>query len=231
MTQTTAFKTPEGEAAYLSAYEAAMNLWPVPYEEIEIPTRFGMTHVVTCGPQDAPPMVLLHGYFGTLTMWSPNIADFSKDHRVYVIDVMGQSSKSVPDLGEPIRDAGDFSTWLSETLNGLNLERIYLVGLSFGGWLALNFTISASERVQKLALLSPAASLQPSARQFSLRGMLMGAALYAEAYPKVKHTILTWGDFGKITLPQILGINHWIIIGIFVIGGVVLLRWFEKKGL
>ncbi len=64
MTHTSAFKTPEGEAAYLAAYDAAMKLWPVPYEEIEIPSRFGMTHVVTSGPKDAPPLVLLHGYIG-----------------------------------------------------------------------------------------------------------------------------------------------------------------------
>ena len=76
-----AFKTTEGEAAYLAAYEAAMSLWPNPYEEIEVPTRFGSTHVVTSGPECAPPMVLLHGYFGTLTMWSTNIADFSEDYR------------------------------------------------------------------------------------------------------------------------------------------------------
>jgi pimeloyl-ACP methyl ester carboxylesterase len=70
------FKTPEGEAAYLAAYGAAMKLWSVPYDEMEIPSRFGMTHVVVSGPKDAPPLVLLHGYMGTLTMWSPNIADF-----------------------------------------------------------------------------------------------------------------------------------------------------------
>jgi hypothetical protein len=62
-------------------------------------------------------------------------------------------------------------------------------------------------------------------------GMLAGAALYAEAYPFLKGTVLTWGDFGKITLPQVLYVNHWIIIAVWVIGGFLLFRWFEKKGL
>ncbi len=62
-------------------------------------------------------------------------------------------------------------------------------------------------------------------------GMLIGAALYAEAYPVLKATVLTWGDFGKVTLPEVLGINHWIIIPLFVVGGILLFRWFEKKGL
>jgi hypothetical protein len=47
----------------------------------------------------------------------------------------------------------------------------------------------------------------------------------------MKKTVLTWGDLGKITFPQILGVNHWIIIAIVVIGGLLLFRWFEKKGL
>lgn len=174
MTHTSAFKTPEGEAAFLAAYDAAIKLWPVPYEEIEVPTRFGMTHVVTSGPKDAPPLVLLHGYFTTLTMWSPNVADFSREYRVYAIDVMGQPGKSIPDPDEPIRDAAGFGAWLSATLDGLNLDRISLGGMSYGGWLALNLALTAPERIRKLVLLSPAASFQPLVRQFSVRGMLMG---------------------------------------------------------
>ena len=66
---------------------------------------------------------------------------------------------------------------------------------------------------------------------WGILGMLAGAALYAEAYPCMKKTVLTWGDLGKITFPQILGVNHWVIIAIIVIGGLLLFRWFEKKGL
>lgn len=62
-------------------------------------------------------------------------------------------------------------------------------------------------------------------------GMLVGAALFAEIYPTLKATVLTWGDFGKITIPQILGINHWPVIGVMVVLIVLLFRWFEKKGL
>src|SRR3989339_915547 len=66
---------------------------------------------------------------------------------------------------------------------------------------------------------------------FGLLGMILGAGLYAEAYPLMKETVLTWGDFGKITLPVVLGINHWIVIVILVALFVGLFRWFEKKGL
>ena len=66
---------------------------------------------------------------------------------------------------------------------------------------------------------------------WGILGMLAGAGLYAEAYPGLKKTVLMWGDLGKITLPQVFGVNHWFIIPLLVIGGLVLCRWFEKKEL
>ena len=66
---------------------------------------------------------------------------------------------------------------------------------------------------------------------WGILGMLAGAAIFAEIYPVLKISVLTWGDFGKITLPQILGVNPWIIIVLFLIAAVLLFRWFEKKGL
>ena len=66
---------------------------------------------------------------------------------------------------------------------------------------------------------------------WGLLGMLAGAADYAESYPLMKRTVLTWGDLGKITLPGILGISHWIVVPVFVLAGVGLFYWFEKKNL
>ena len=53
MSQPSPFKTPQGEARFVAAYDAALKLWPVPYEQLDIPTRFGMTHIVAAGPK--PP--------------------------------------------------------------------------------------------------------------------------------------------------------------------------------
>lgn len=66
---------------------------------------------------------------------------------------------------------------------------------------------------------------------WGLLGMLSGAALYAEAYPFMTRTVLTWGNYGKITVPQALGVNHWIVIAIFILAGLGMFRFFEKKGL
>jgi uncharacterized membrane protein YedE/YeeE len=66
---------------------------------------------------------------------------------------------------------------------------------------------------------------------WGILGMLAGAALFAEAFPFLKNSVLTWGVYGKITIPEILGINHWIIIVIVIVLGLLMFRWFEKKGL
>ena len=66
---------------------------------------------------------------------------------------------------------------------------------------------------------------------WGILGMITGGAIYAEAYPFLKKTVLTWGDFGKITLPQALGLNHWFIIPLLVVGGLLFFSFLERKKL
>jgi len=63
---------------------------------------------------------------------------------------------------------------------------------------------------------------------WGILGMLVGAGLYAEAFPVMKKTLLTWGDYGKITIPQVLGVNHWFVIAAFLMITLVLFRWIER---
>ncbi len=64
---------------------------------------------------------------------------------------------------------------------------------------------------------------------WAILGMLLGAALYAEVYPFMKNTVLSWGALGKISVPETTGINHWIIIIIFIAGIAGFFHWIEKK--
>jgi uncharacterized membrane protein YedE/YeeE len=66
---------------------------------------------------------------------------------------------------------------------------------------------------------------------WGILGMIAGAALFAEAYPFLLKTVYTWGDLGKITLPQVLGVSHWVIIPIFIAAALLFFRWLEKMGL
>jgi hypothetical protein len=61
--------------------------------------------------------------------------------------------------------------------------------------------------------------------------MVAGAALYAELYPFFQSTVLGWKDFGKIGLPEVLGISPWVIVPLFWTATVALFFWLEKKKL
>jgi len=162
------FKTLEGEAKYIAAYEATLRLWPSPFEFFEIPTQWGRTHIIVSGPQDGQPLVLLHGMHLSATMWFPNIATLSQNYRVYALDTIGGVGRSV--TVNPLRNRTELAGWLSEVLDGLGIVQTHIVGHSYGGWLALNFALNMPERVVRLILLAPV-GLQPFVSQFWLRGL------------------------------------------------------------
>src|SRR5689334_7637357 len=89
------FKSDEGRARYMAAYQAVLQDWPVPYAELDIPTRLGSTHVVASGPPNAPPLVLLPSFAATATVWRPNVEALSRRCRTYAVDVIGQPGKSI----------------------------------------------------------------------------------------------------------------------------------------
>lgn len=71
------FKTPQGEAESMAAYDSVMRIWPTPYQSQTLSTRFGATHLIACGPEGAPPVLLLHGQEASATMWLYNILTLS----------------------------------------------------------------------------------------------------------------------------------------------------------
>lgn len=60
-------------------------------------------------------------------------------------------------------------------------------------------------------------------------GMLFGAGIYAEVYPLMQKTVLTWGKFGKLRIPEMLGMNQWIIIAIMSVAILALFKIITSK--
>ena len=65
---------------------------------------------------------------------------------------------------------------------------------------------------------------------WGILGMIVGAGLYAETYPFLVENVLGWENLGYLTLPQLIGVNRWLVIIVFVTGILAMFRWFEKKG-
>jgi hypothetical protein len=62
-------------------------------------------------------------------------------------------------------------------------------------------------------------------------GILIGAGLYSEVYPYIKDGLLKVGVLGKLTLPSLVGGNHWAVIvpaAVVLVGAAV---WLDRKGL
>ncbi len=64
-----------------------------------------------------------------------------------------------------------------------------------------------------------------------MAGILVGAGLFAEAYPKLDRSILKKADFGELTLPQLFKVNPWVVVFPVAIGIILLLLLIEKSGL
>jgi hypothetical protein len=59
-------------------------------------------------------------------------------------------------------------------------------------------------------------------------GMLCGALAYVAAFPALQGLIKGFGDWGKITLPQLTGVSPWVFVaGLAVMA--VLLRIFAER--
>ncbi|MFE7777060.1 alpha/beta fold hydrolase [Streptomyces sp. NPDC057445] len=143
---------------YFAACDAVHALGATVRAETDVETGFGTTHVYRYGPADPAaesrtPVVLVHGAGSCSAMWYPNTPALSADRPVYAVDTPGDPGRSVQH--SPIHQPERAAQWLEETLAGLGLERVHLVGSSYGGWLALNQAHRRPGRLASVTLLDP----------------------------------------------------------------------------
>ena len=135
-------------------YRQLLGHWPAANTRLNLSTREGKTFVIACGPKDAPPLVLLHGAGSVSAMWMSDAAAWSRDFRVYAVDMIGEPGLSAP--SRPPLSSEAYALWLDDVMDGLGLARADLVGVSLGGWLAIDYAVRRPGRVERLALLCPA---------------------------------------------------------------------------
>lgn len=159
MANESSFPQPEWQNEYLTAYLKVMKLWKVEHQSYEVETSFGTTYMNICGPEKAPTLILLHAASVGSGEWYANVESWSKHYRILAIDTIGDCGWSK--ATKRIETAEEYNEWLLEIMDNFNLEKASFIGHSYGGWLAINMAISNPDRVDKLVLLAPAASIQP----------------------------------------------------------------------
>lgn len=146
------FTSTEARQAFLAAYDDAMALWPV-RESYDVETRFGTTRAYRHGDAPGVPIVLVHGHGGNASNWYGLVPRLGERHTVYALDTIDDPGGSVQT--GPLRGPDDAAAWLDEALAGLGLDRVHLVGHSYGGWLALGAAVHRPDRLAALTLLDP----------------------------------------------------------------------------
>lgn len=101
------------------------------------------------------PVVLLHGLDLDLRMWDEQVAALAHAHTVVRYDLRGFGRSTTGDgVGYRIRPHHDAED-LKALLDHLELVRVSLLGLSFGGGAAINFAIAYPNAVRALILVNP----------------------------------------------------------------------------
>lgn len=147
------YKSTDGKKTIINHYESILNQWPVPYETLNIKTKYGNTFIIACGDKSCDPIILLHGSSSNSAMWMGDVVKLSQKYRVYAVDIIGEPGKS--DENRPDMKGTHYAKWIEEVFNTLNIDKAVIIGNSLGGWMALSFATYSPERIEKLVLLAP----------------------------------------------------------------------------
>ncbi|WP_030389044.1 alpha/beta fold hydrolase [Streptomyces sp. NRRL S-241] len=201
-------------SSFRAAYDAVLGRWPGPVESVDLSTPYGVTRVNSCGPADAPPLVLLPGGGATSTVWGAcAAAGAARTHRVHAVDLIGDPGLSVPAPGRALRTVGDLVGWLDAVLDSV-LDAlpggpgphgpVTLGGHSYGAWIAAHYAARRPDRLGRLVLLDPTQVFTGLRPGYVLRALPM----LVRPTPGRIRSFLTWETRGAALEPAWLRLQE-----------------------
>ncbi|MFJ9542719.1 alpha/beta fold hydrolase [Streptomyces sp. NPDC101225] len=141
-----------------------------------VTTSDGVTlHLVDEGA--GPPVLFLHEFLGDHRSWDTQVADLRFDHRCLTFPARGYPPSQVPAQADhyswelAVRDALD-------VLDHAGVDRAHIVGLSMGGFTALQLGARHSHRVRSLLVASTGSGAYPPTRETFLTETQLIAELF-----------------------------------------------------
>ncbi|MCH8492101.1 MAG: alpha/beta hydrolase [Idiomarina sp.] len=135
----------------------------------------GYTHYQLTGADDAPTIVLVHGFSIPMAIWGTTHRRLQQaGYRVLAYDLFGRGYSDRP----RVQYTGElFERQLQELLDGLNIEGpVVLAGLSMGGPIVMRFAANHSHRVLGTVLIAPLHQpLQPPPMPERIGHVMLGA--------------------------------------------------------
>jgi len=98
-----------------------------------------------------PPVVLVHGLASAWSVWYHTLPALSAHYRVIAVDLPGFGRSDA--FGRDV-EVTDYVDVLIELLDGLEIERVGLIGHSLGGVIAQHFAARHSARTAALVLVA-----------------------------------------------------------------------------
>ncbi|MDX9827587.1 MAG: alpha/beta hydrolase [Spirochaetia bacterium] len=147
------YKSEEGRRLIEAAYREHLNsTLGAGLVKRTVETDMGSTFVLEKSGAGKPPVLLLHGSVSNSASWLGIIPFFTERFSVYCLDIPGEPGLSSPKRFSLKSDSP--ALWLRGALDALGLEKAAFLGMSLGGWYALNFAVKYPERVGALSLIS-----------------------------------------------------------------------------
>ena len=136
---------------------------PLASAELDVTLPDGLRlHVRRAGR--GPALLLLHGFTGAATTWTPFLPAFAARHHVVAVDLPGHGRSDAP--ADPARYAATAcADDLAALLDALDIGRAAVLGYSMGGRLALQFTLAHPARVGALILESASPGIADEAER------------------------------------------------------------------
>jgi pimeloyl-ACP methyl ester carboxylesterase len=131
------------------------------------------------------PLVFIHEFAGDHRSWEPQVRHFSAAYRCVTYAARGYPPSDVPTALEAYSQARAVADAIA-VLDGLGIDRAHLVGLSMGGFTALQLVLSHPDRVCSAVVGGAGYGAQPERTDaFRAESMITAAAFAAEGAAKV----------------------------------------------
>ena len=122
------------------------------FGEVNLKTGIRM-HYAEQGADEGIPVILLHGITDSWFSWSRVLPQLDKKYRVYALDLRGHGDTDKPDNGYSMKD---FAADVVAFMDAMKIRRATVVGHSMGSFVALQTTLDAPARVEKLLIMGTA---------------------------------------------------------------------------
>jgi pimeloyl-ACP methyl ester carboxylesterase len=124
-----------------------------------------------------PPILLIHGVTGSSETWDDVIPFLSDRYTVIAPDLLGHGLSDKPRADYSL---GGYANGMRDLLTVLGIDKVTVVGHSFGGGVAMQFGYQFPERTERMVLVAPGGlgpEVTPAIRAVTLPGFHQAMAL------------------------------------------------------